>query len=92
MRNIIIASLLVASVSMANSPCDDPLFKDLQQQSIDSMTTRQYQYFMEKQRQCQESKEQQKAEQMIDRSYSWLIPLAIIGIAVGFLPLLFVQK
>ena len=34
------------------SPCDDPLFKALQQKPLDSLPTREYEYFQKKDKEC----------------------------------------
>ena len=34
------------------SPCDDPLFQELKKKPLEQMTEREFQYFMQKDRQC----------------------------------------
>jgi len=49
-------SLLLAADDEATptSPCEDPLFRRLQKKALDSLTTREYEYFQKKDKECTE--------------------------------------
>lgn len=56
MRKTIVLLLLPLSASFAQNPCEDQRYIELKRKPFDSMTQREYDYFMLKEKYCNEEK------------------------------------
>lgn len=62
------------------NPCEDAQFKALKQKQLSDMTEREYQYFLEKDRACQQYATQTAMVQEARSSYTpWLMYSLILG-------------
>lgn len=71
-------------VAPEDSPCSDSLYVALQDKPLDSMTDREYAYFVEKDRACGEYQrtraEVSPAEQMVKQANNWTIAVLIVSL------------
>ncbi len=73
-----------------NSACSDPMFLSLQHKSLDSMSAREYEYFKQKDSECEQVSAMNNAlESAAQSSSSFTIHTLVIG-ALALLALFFV--
>ena len=87
------------SQTSIESPCNDSLYVSLKSKTIGQMTEREFTYFNQKEKDCSEFRkalmqEEVKVEtlRITKRTMSTYWTIAIIGVAVSFIPLLLIKR
>lgn len=68
----------------ANEVCNDPTYLELKSKPLDQMTEREYEYFLLKERQCQEAQQHHavigEIEKNRDAWSDWIVATAILSV------------
>lgn len=67
------------------SPCEDSLFVALHARPLDSLSEREYEYFMEKERQCAGWKETTEIEETKKTAVSSYTALSLVALIAGII-------